>query len=109
MTWRNGIYPPLANLNAGFEMVVEALHGLKKACILDDPLEGSLYEELSNLWDGFNYVILTGLYIRESANQGENNTVRDAIEKVLEKLRKRGKPQPKASAPQLLPPGDSIP
>lgn len=106
MTWRKYVYPPLSNLNAGFEQVVDALHGLKTASILDDALEGSLYEELSNLWDGFNYVILTELYIRESESQGENNAVRDAIEKVLEKLRKRGKPKPKTSIPKILPPGD---
>jgi hypothetical protein len=91
MTWRNAVYPPLTNVNYGFEMVATALETLRAAEILEDMTEGAMFHDLDKLWTAINCVILTELYRRESGNQGEYDEMRAEIDKARKKLESRNK------------------
>lgn len=91
MTWRSAVYPPLANVNYGFEMVATAMEALRAAEIIEDMTAHAMFHDLDKLWTAINFVILAELYMRESRNQGEYDEMRAEVDKARKKLKDRNK------------------
>lgn len=85
-TWRRDSYAALAKVNESFESIVDALGVLRGYRILEDATMGNMWEELENIWWGFNFICLTEFHAREK-NNGAYGVMQDEIQKRLKKLK----------------------